>query len=331
MAPSQAAATVQTALGELLDEQRKGFAAPFPFYRLAGLQGLLQSTGSRSSDHIVHSFRVYVAGCVILDHFWDVFQEAWQSHVGLADVQIDDVWFLISMFHDCGYFRHPQLRREAAVALGLPQTDADLTATATVDLARDEYRRASRAVGSFLAHLRRRRGNWDYGSVGGGLDDEMEELLRRWYATLEFHGVVSALDLAAEMIRGVQSKRRKNAAIDSAFLAGHVFPAAAAIALHEYRLWPHLRRCHLFPFRAARHPLAGLLMFLDTWDDYRRVDPNEMTVAGLELTERSATVRVRWRDPKRLSRARAGYEDYAKSVRWWRRMSLNIAVDESVA
>jgi hypothetical protein len=326
----QAMATVQSALDHVLTEQRKGFAAPFPFYGLAGLQGLLLATGSPRPDHVVHSFRVYVTGCVILDHFWDVFDAAWQSHIWHGNARIDDVWFLISMFHDCGYFRHPELRREAATVLDLPHGDADLTATATAALGRDEYRRASQAIGSLLAHLRRPQGNWDFGSVGGTIEDEMQALLLRWYATLEFHGVVSALDLAAQMVRDVHSasERGKDSGIDRAFLAGHVFPAAAAIALHEWRLWPDLKRYRLFPFRASYYPLAGLLMFLDTWDDYRRRGDNEMAVSGLELADRSATVRVRWRDPERLSRARAGYEDYSRSVRWSRQMSMNIVVDE---
>jgi hypothetical protein len=321
---------VEEAVGAIIEQQSKYLVSPLPFYRFSELERLIRLDTHGTSEHVVHSFRTYVTGCVLIDHFWNFFQTTWQRYVGLADARIDDIWFLAAMFHDCGRRRHPELRKAAAKALEVADAGAQPLAEGAGQIARDEYQRASEKVGSLLAHIRRRRPHrWDLGACGGRADSQMQQALIRWYQTLQYHSVVSALDIAAEMIKAVRAASdndEEDSLVDRAFLACNVFPAAAAIALHDWHLWEELQALGVFPFQARYYPLAALLIYLDTWDDYRRKEGMVMDVVCFDLAPTHATVRVQWSDPEMAAREMVKYEAYRTSVQWCREMSLDIDV-----
>jgi len=321
---------VETALTDIVDNQRERLVAPLPFYRLTELERLLRLSGPSRSEHIIHSFRVYVVGCVLLDHFWGFFQDSWGRYMGLKEAAIDDVWFLASMFHDCGYIRHPQIMAAAARALELPGASEEPRVESPPQLARPEYQRASEALAGLLAHLRRGRpGRCEFGLLGGRTEEVLRQSLMQWYESpdLYLHGPVGALDLAAEMIQAVRATStddKTDRKVNRAFLAAHVFPAAGAIALHDWQVWGKLKPLGLYPFKARYFPLAGLLIYADTWDDYRRRPDRPTTISGLQLEDRGATVHVEWGDADALARKEPEYALYREFVEWPREMRLDI-------
>ena len=327
---SLAIAAVETALEDIIADQQSRFAAALPFYRFVLLERLLRLKQPEASDHVIHSFRVYVTGCILLEHFWETCSQMWDDYLGLRDARIEDVWFLIAMFHDCGYVRLPAFRSAAADALSLSLPDP--TAEEVIPAREMEaYTRAARLVGSVLSHVRRGTTTpWDFDGVGWSEDSGLQEGLLRWYTRLESHAVVGALDLAAEMIRSVRSALAdgETAGQNRVFLLSHVCPAAAAIAMHDWHLWDEYRRHHLMPFRAERYPLAGMLIYLDTWDDYRRRTGDGMSVLDMHLSPTTASVTVGWNDERALAKAAVAYKNYSKFIRWPRAMRLRIAAPE---
>jgi hypothetical protein len=327
----EAIGAVESVLAEITNTQRNHLTAPLSFYHLAGLQKLLRLHDPQASDHVVHSFRVYVTGCIVISHLWDLFSHMWKTYTGLTDAAIDDVWFLVGMFHDCGYRRDPVVVRAAAEELGLRYDENGAAADVLERLSRDEYQQAIARVASFLAHIARRRpGRWDFGSLpGGALQRRLEGMLADCYSSGEYHGVVSALDMAAELFISVErasADGTEDRDLDRQFLASHVFPAAAAIALHDWHLWDRLRELGIFPLEAEFFPLAALLIYLDTWDDYRRRGRHDMEVVSLETTGDGVVVTVRWTDPERMANAAVGYGAYGNQVKWPANMQLKIVL-----
>lgn len=328
----KATAIVEETLERIMQDQRERLADSLRFYDLAGMERLLGTRQSLASEHTIHSFRVYISGAVILDHFWDFFRDAWTRYVGPEDARIDDVWFLASMFHDCAYARHPEMRAAAARVLELgdsiPMWPPD-------DLSRRDFQWASRLVASFLSHLRRaghsRAQRWDVGAGApeGPIEKQMRQSLVRWYRSRQFHhGVVGALDLAADMVKSVQAaKGGGDDAVDRSFLVWHVYPAAAAVALHHHGLWEAFRKVRLFPLQARHYPLAGLLIYLDTWDEFRRKPGAEMAVTAFDLARGKATVQVHWADAGQAKQAQFAYDSYRENVVWPREMKLEVELN----
>ena len=332
----EAAACVERALKDIIKDQREHLAVPVPFFKLETLEKLLDLQGILRSDHVVHSFRVYVTGCVILDHFWDFLQDAWQTYVGLGEAALDDVWFLASVFHDCGYARSPELRTAAIRVLGFGERDGSELDWPPSEFAERHYQHAAKLLGSLLAHVRRGNGgSWDLGALDGRTEEEMRLRLVQWYSRdpsdHATHGVIGALDLAADMLRRVWALTegpKEAARVEKAFLASHVFPASAAIAMHHWKLWPEFEESELLPLQARTHPLAGLLLYLDTWDDYRRSEPSDMQVTALDLGANTATVSVRWSTAELGREHAAAYKNYHRNVVWPDEMQLRIELVE---
>jgi hypothetical protein len=323
---------VEDALDRIMADQRERLADSLMFYDLAGMERLLGTRQSLESDHTVHSFRVYVTGAVLLDHFWDFLEDAWEKYVGLHDAKLDDVWFLASMFHDCDYARHPDARAAAARVYELGESVPGWPPEGLIS--RDEFQWASRLVASFLAHIRRlrhsRAHHWDLGAgvSDGPIEQEIRRSLVRWYSEFD-HGVVGALDLAADMVKRVRAGEGENGdAVDRSFLVSHVYPAAAAIALHGWKMWEEFRSVKLFPFQAGHYPLAGILIYLDTWDEFRRKDGVEMAVTGFELEDTKATVRVQWADELHAKEAQFAYDNYRQNVAWPEDMQLHVELSD---
>ncbi len=195
-------------------------------------------------------------------------------------------------------------------------------------LQRQEYQISANAVGSLLAHIvRGQPGPPPYGAVRGQLEDGLTQFLVDRYERSDSHAVMSALDLAAQMLERVRAAV-SDGAVNPPLLASRVYPASAVIALHDWRLREGLTTLGVFPLRAGQFPLAALLMYLDTWDDYRRHagTPTPIHVASLELGARSCVAVVKWRDPEELAKNQVRYVDFEANTRWSEEMALKIRV-----
>ena len=78
-------------------------------------------------------------------------------------------------------------------------------------------------------------------------------------------------------------------------MVAHAVPAALAIFLHDWHIWPEVKEWQLYPIDMAALPLAAILVYLDTWDDYKRKGGDPMIhIDKYEVTQAGATVSVQW-------------------------------------
>lgn len=325
-----AISAVRTAAEEIIGGQEKYLCEILPVYRLAVMENIVRLSEPRASEHVVHSFRVFVTGSVIVEYFREFFQGSWNS-LGTGQCALEDVWFIMSMFHDCGYARDPERSRRAAEAVEALGGDLREETETGARLRTREYQVGSQSVASLLAHIARGSGGeWDFGSLSGSLEDNLAEALFQRYERLDSHGVAGALDLAADMVRRVRGAS-EDESVNRPLLASSVYPAAAGIALHDAAVWEELSSYGLFPLHAERFPLGALLLYLDTWDDHRRrLDGKDlMRVASFELGESGCMVVPEWYDSDRMSRKRAEYHDYRAYVVWPAEVRLEIDEGDS--
>ncbi len=133
------------------------------------------------------------------------------------------------------------------------------------------------------------------------------------YADLRSHAVIGSLDFLAEVFRTA------TAADESAnrpFVVTHAVPAALAILLHDWRIWEDAKTWGLFPINFPAMPMTALLIYLDTWDDYRRRGRKPtIFVRDYTVDAQGATVTVEWADSESLGREQLKYRAF-KSRSW---------------
>ncbi len=329
----QAVDTVKKAVSTIMDRQQKHLASRLPFYRLGHFEGILRLSDPEASEHVIHSFRVYVAGSVIIEHFRKLFEQSWGDYLDSNPDTLEDTWFLMSLFHDCGYAKELKRYRRVLEVLELSSTEGEIRPEVTGLLSKKEYQMGTQILSSLLAHIGEGTAeHWDFGAVPLESEDRLQQVLLRHYEQLSCHGIIGALDLVGKMLLRVRGASDETS-VKRRFLASCVYPAAAGIALHDWRAWEDLTNFGLFPLHADRFPLGALLIYIDTWDDYRRRVDNKgpMQITSLDLCDAVCTVRLEWLDPGLLARQKVKYNAYNQNMLWSRDMSLKIAVGNRAA
>ena len=287
------------------------------FMKLAHFEDILRMAAPDSSEHVCHSFRLFLAGCCILDRFYDHFKKAQArfSRGRSRDVSVEYCWLLAAIFHDVG-------RREESASRMVEQElgEDDISVRVTwkdAEWTKEPFKQARRilsSLGSFVARCPDPKATWD----GGAIEDEHAKLLgERWtvaYGEMN-HAAVGAFKLLAEVIdKAYADDETKN----RAFVIGHAAPAALAILLHDWRLWEEGRKWKLVPIDGAAIPLAALLVFLDTWDDYRRKPGTpSIQVTRYVVGDTGAEVTVTWPTDELYAKegAELKYESFGKVLK----------------
>jgi len=280
------------------------------FMRLAHFERLLRLTSAVGHEHVLHSFRVFLAGCPIVNMFYDNLRRAQQRFcVGeRRDARAEYCWLLASLFHDVG--RTKQGVRELAAA-AVEDDDIEVNVIGKESRwSKPEYQNALRALSSLAAHVASgaSSGSWDGGSIPDSRGEEIAADWRNTYDKMESHGVIGAIDFLAKAFGAATAADER---ANRPFILTHAVPAALAILLHDWRVWRKAREWGLVPIDVSVLPLAAVLIYLDTWDDYKRGGPEpSISIREYVVDSKGARVTIEWGDSDALEREKAKYEAF---------------------
>jgi hypothetical protein len=286
---------VKATIDKLLTTYPQGHADIANFIKLLNFEKLLRGKVPASSEHVLHSFRVFLAGCSIITRYYVVFRQAYTrlSLGGMKQFSLEYMWLLTAIFHDIG--RVKEGLGQYLEATFDPLTNFGPTGKDTRWLI-PEYKDARRALcslGAFISNTPSHNGKWDGGVVSGS---ERTEFGKDWpalYDSYKSHAVISAFDLLAEVFEKASAIEE----IDNRlFVVAHAVPAALAIFLHDWRIWEQATTWKLHPIDMAALPLAAVLVYLDTWDDYKRkgTEPTIFIEDYSVTPRRGAGVVIKW-------------------------------------
>lgn len=305
----------QLSLGTIdkLLTQHPSFRGDFgQFMRLDKFERLLRIAGIESSDHVFHSLRVFLAGCPVIERFYDAFEKAHARYcIGNSRMCVEYSWLLTAIFHDVGRPAEgardlvlDQLEDEYVEVRGKPER-----------WKQDKYRDALRILGSLAGFVSE---NPEDASWDGGLlnDDYSRKVYIDWidiFDEFRYHGVMSAVEFLADI---VEKARAADQMRYRPFVWTHAVPAALAILLHDWRVWKsHGRKWRLYPINQKLLPLAALLIYLDTWDDYKRKpDGPDIHVDAYNVNARGAHVVVKWGDSEQLEKEEIKYREFRRAL-----------------
>ncbi|MBE0535192.1 MAG: hypothetical protein IH624_05935 [Phycisphaerae bacterium] len=306
---------VQKAIDALL-QYHPSFRGNFgQFMKLAQFERLLRVNDPQASDHVFHSFRVFLAGCPVISKFYECFSES-QKKLCIMNEQglcVEYVWFLTAIFHDIG---RPKEGAQQFIVSTLDDEDVEISIVGRQDRWTRRHnidtRRILGSLGAFVVE-----GNaaatWDGGTID---DEEAKELCAEWiniYDSMKSHAVISAFDFLGDLFRkAAAADERKH----RPFIVTHAVPAALAILLHDWKIWPSMKSLRLMPVNAIMLPMAALLIYIDTWDNYKRRGEDPMTFVKKYIVDcKGACVTIEWGDFALLSKDEVGYKQYGKHLK----------------
>jgi len=299
------------------------------FMQLARFEEMLRSFLANESEHVIHSFRVFLAGCPVIDKFYDEFRVAHRrfSIDDPKNISVEYAWLLTAVFHDIG--RRKEGTAQAVRMLGDSLEDEDVEVSVEGKesrWSRTPYIEARKVLGSLGAFVRGDgSGSWD----GGVIEDEDGALLSvGWihiYDEMRSHGIISAFDFLAKLFEKASAASER---IYRPFVITHGAPAGLAILLHDWKIWkPEALSWGLYPINASVLPLAALLIYVDTWDDYKRKDGDPcIYVRDYTVDGRGARVRIEWGDSEQLEKEKIKYNEFRLALKR-RPFSLKIEAD----
>jgi len=304
-------ALINKTADELLRSHPHFRAKRDPFMRLESFENLLKTESVDSSDHVFHSFRVFLAGCPIIDQFYEQFsQSAYKYAICRKDEMcVEYTWLLTALFHDIG---RPKEAIKRFIAREVQDEEISVTGNPS-RWKQAHYQRAQKILGSVGAFMASEKtGQWDGGSFD---DEEGVNLSAEWttiYDRLDCHGMIGAYDFLADILgmmtaAGDRKHRR--------FMISHAPLAALSVLLHDWRMWEHAKKWKLIPVDIRRNPLAAILIYIDTWDDFKRRpgDPS-ILIADYEVNSKGARVRVEWENEAALHDQDRKYKEFGESL-----------------
>jgi hypothetical protein len=285
------------------------------FMRLEQFESLLKIASPNCSEHVFHSFRVFLAGCPVINEFYPLFQSAQRCLLSSQDGELrpEYTWLLASIFHDIG---RPKEGASHFLEDTIQDEDVEVSVRGKSSRwVRPEYQGARRLLGSLAVFLRTDRSSgarWD----GGAIDDqEAEPLAIAWtrlYDEMRTHGVIGAMDFLAQVYKEAGASDETE---NRPLVLAHAVPASLAILCHDWRIWNEARGWGLVPIDATRLPLAALLVFLDTWDDYKRKEDQEFPgIVDYIVDAQGACVTVEWGRSDLLEKERGKYKAFEENV-----------------
>lgn len=285
------------------------------FMRLRHFESLFEQAAPGATEHVFHSFRVFLAGCPVINQFYDAFHDAHMRFCGTNASQlcVEYAWLLASVFHDVGY---PKVRAGRLVEEELDDEDMEVSVLGKdTRWGRTEYQIARRTLGSLAAYVAASpsKGDWDWGAIDDATGEEIGIAWTQLYNTMSSHAIVGSLDFLARVFRAATAAKQR---ANRPFVLSHAVPAALAIQLHDWRMWKHAKAWRLFPIDASAIPMAALLIYLDTWDDYKRTGPDPtIYVSDYVVDSHGARVTIDWADSTSLEQEQPKYKAFQSALR----------------
>ena len=322
---------VHETIDRLFQHYPKCHADVGSFMKLQHFEAMFRQAIPGSTEHVLHSFRVFLAGCTIIDQFYPTFRRA-HTHFCLGSHQklsVEYCWLLTAVFHDIG---RPMEGVRRMVEAELEDDDIEVSIQGKDSRwLKENYtdaRRLLASLGAFVASGPSNDDEWDAGTVPDEQDGLLSSEWTRLYDEMSSHAVISAFNMLASIVEQARAvDERKN----RPFVVSHATPAALAILLHDWRIWQDAVKWRLFPVDSALIPLAALLIFIDTWDDYRRRGPvSPINVESFSVGASGAKVTIRWRKADDYEKERMKYSAFKKALKNRSvRMIINVGVASS--
>lgn len=285
------------------------------FMKLSNFEYLLRLSNAGSSEHVFHSFRVFLAGCPIINEFYRKFIKAQIPFCKMdrRKLKVEYAWMLTSIFHDIGRRKEamPQL-----VSAQLDDEDMEVTIHSSDSRWTKEHniiaRRVLGSLGAFIVNAKKGE-EWD----GGVIDDEDSDRFTiewiRVYDEMKSHGVISAFDFLGDLFRKAMAAGERKHRV---FIITHAATAAMSMLLHDWKIWPEMRKLKLIPVNTPMLPMAALLIYIDTWDNYKRKSGNPLThIKDYSVDSNGACVKVEWGDKDLMKKDEVGYIQYKKALK----------------
>jgi len=297
------------------------------FMKLAHFELLFRQAVPAATEHVFHSFRVFLAGCAVLNRFYERFLGAHKRFClcSKGRLSIEYCWLLTAIFHDIGrpHESGPRMLTEEL-------EDEDIAVSIVGKETRwvkEHYKHARRfltSLGTFVATTPLGDDKWDGGLLPDDLDEALATEWTNLYDEMSSHAVISAFNMLASIVEQATAvNERKN----RPFVVTHATPAALAILLHDWRIWDKAKKWKLFPVDCGIFPLAALLIFIDTWDDFKRKGRmSPISVESFVISETGVDVTVKWQKAEEYEKERIKYTAFRKALKN-KTFGMNIAVE----
>jgi hypothetical protein len=299
------------------------------FMKLAHFESMFRQVMPTATEHVLHSFRVFLAGCAVISRFYESFLIAHRRFCLGSErkMSIEYCWLLTAIFHDIGRpleGGRPMLEAELE--------DEDILVSVVGKDTRwikEKYSHARRiltSLGVFVASSPTNDDEWDAGAVPDAQDNALAAEWTNLYNRMSSHAAISAFDMLASIVEQARAvDERKN----RPFVVTHATPAALAILLHDWRIWEDAKRWKLFPVNSGIIPMAALLIFIDTWDDFKRKGPaSPISVESFIVTDAGVTVTVKWLKAEEYEKEKTKYTAFKKALK---NKKFDMKIDVKVA
>jgi len=302
-------------INKMLGSDPHNIGNTIPFMKLFSFEGYYQSRAER--EHAFHSVRLFLAGCIIIDKFYKQFTEYYKKVLGVSQINIEYVWLIASVFHDYGRIKQNNYREEYSAYPN--EDDDDLKAAIEQSLIkrlkRTEYDAIVKNVTAFLMQSHKKlnqRSSPFIGCVTGNSPNSgLDDILKNHYAKLTSHGVISCIEIGNDFLKKIEASDFKR----QSFWLYHIIPAISSMALHDWKIWKDLRAQDIFPINMADFPLTALLIYLDTWDDYKREEgKDKISIDKFIITDDSVKVCLTWHNGGEYLDEKIKYDSFERNV-----------------
>jgi hypothetical protein len=228
-------------------------------------------------------------------------------------LRVEYAWLLTSIFHDIG---RPKEGMLGFVSEQLDDEDIEVSIRGKKTRWARKYNiTARRVLGSLGAFIINETSDeeWD----GGIIDDEDASVLTtewiRMYDEMKSHAVIGAFDFLGDLFKKAEAAGMRK---HRPFIVTHAAPAALSILLHHWKIWPEMRKMKLIPVNVPMLPIAALLIYIDTWDNYKRKSGAPLTyIKEYSVDSKGACVKVEWGDKDLMKKDEVGYIQYKKALK----------------
>jgi len=306
---------VRNSINKMLKTHPSYLGDDIPFMRLSNFENLLSFSDVKCNDHVFHSARVFLIGCIIIDRFYDKFSNYYKEILGTSRISVEYVWLLSSLFHDIGRIKQNLYR----IYLNDPKKDNPELKEKIEDELRkkwqeEEYKNSLANLIELIKQSSRKKRDRDKPFVGfalgGDIDENIASIFREHYNKLKSHGVIGCFDLSSDLYRKAKASNYKK----RTFFLYHIFPAVLAIVFHDWKIWKELRDVKVFPIDIRNFPLASLLIYIDTWDDYKRGTDQKITIDNIAFQKDEVTVYLTWHNTDEYLDEKLKYDSFERNV-----------------
>ena len=98
------------------------------------------------------------------------------------------------------------------------------------------------------------------------------------------------------------------------FILYYCFPAALAMAIHDHKIWKELTDIKVFPIKFKYFSIPALLIYIDTWDDYKRGAEEKISIDSINFQKDRVTISVTWFKQEDYIKEKIKYESYERNV-----------------